>query len=126
MSDKIPGYDVPPQMREMAERSVSEAKKAFDGFIQATHKAVGAAEGTATAAQAGTKDLNAKAVAFAEANVAAAFTFASKMIAAKDMQSLVALQTEFMQSQMKTLAEQSQSLGAAATKMMAEVTKPRA
>jgi phasin len=121
----MPGTEIPAQMREMAEKSVAEAKKAFDGMMQATQKAVTAMEGSASAAQTGGKDINAKAVSFVEANVAASFAFLEKMAKAKDIQAMVALQTEFAQSQMKTFAEQGKELGTVATKAMAEMTKPR-
>lgn len=123
---KMPGTEIPEQMRELAEKSVVEAKKAFDGMMQATQKTVSAMEGSASAAQAGSKDINTKAIAFAEANVASVFSFLEKMAKAKDVQAIVALQTEYAQTQMKTLAEQGKALGEVATKAMAEATKPRA
>ena len=75
--------------------------------------------------KSGGKDINAKAVSFVEANVAASFGFLEKLAKAKDLQAMIALQTEFAQSQMKTFAEQGKELGAVATKAMAEFSKPR-
>ena len=39
--------EIPEKMREMADRSVEQAKKAFDQFLDATQKAVATAEGSA-------------------------------------------------------------------------------
>ena len=33
--ESIPKFDIPPEMRQMAEQSVEQARKAFDGFIAA-------------------------------------------------------------------------------------------
>ena len=35
-------FDVPPEMRAFAEKSVEQARQAFDGFISAAHHAVNA------------------------------------------------------------------------------------
>jgi phasin len=125
MANTTPGYEIPPQVREMAEKSVDEAKKAFDGFVTQAQKAVTAIEGQASAAQAGAKDFNSKAISFAEANVAASFEFAQKLVRAGDINEVVRLQTEYVQSQMKAFTEQAKELGAAATKAMTDAAKPR-
>ena len=38
MSTDKTGFEVPEQMREFAEKSVDQARKAFDDFMGATHK----------------------------------------------------------------------------------------
>lgn len=125
MAKETPGYDVPPQIRDMAEKSVDQAKKAFDGFMQQAHKAITTIEGQATAVQAGSKDFNSKAMSFAEANVSASFEFAQSLLKAKDVNDVVRLQTEYMQSQLKAFGEQAKELGAAATKAMTDAAKLR-
>lgn len=125
MAKNPTGYEIPVQVREMAEKSVEEAKKAFDGFVTQAHKAVTAIEGQASAAQAGAKDFNSKVISYAEANMAASFDFAQRMVRASDMNELVKLQTEFLQAQMKALQEQAKELGSAATKAMTDAAKPR-
>jgi phasin len=125
MAKETVGYEVPAQVREMAEKSVDQAKKAFDGFISQAQKAVTAAEGQASAVQAGAKDFNTKALSFAEANVAASFDFAQKLVAAKDVSEIVKLQTEFLQAQMKSMGDQAKELSASATKAMTDAAKPK-
>jgi phasin len=122
---KQPTYEVPPQVREMAEKSVDQAKKAFDGFMQQAHKAITTIEGQASAVQAGTKDFNTKAMSFAEANVAASFAFAQQLLKAKDVNEVVRLQSEYMQEQLRSFGEQAKELGAAATRAITEAAKPR-
>ena len=46
-------FDIPDQMRQAADKSVEQAKQAFDQFMEATQKAVAKAEGTAKSVRAG-------------------------------------------------------------------------
>ena len=118
-------FDVPTQMRQLAEQSLEQARKAVDGFMTAAQKAVNTAEVQANAAQSGAKDLGQKAMSFAEQNVANSFDFAQKLVRAKDMQELMALQQEFLQAQMKTMSEQAKDLGSAATKSAMDNVKQK-
>jgi len=106
-------YDVPPEMREFAERSVAQARKAFEGFMGAVHKTSGAFEG---AAVAGAKDVSSKAVAFAESNVNSAFDLADKLVHAKDVQDVLAIQAEYLKSQLEAIETQMKELGDAVQK----------
>ena len=123
MANQIPQYEIPPQVREMAEKSVDEAKKAFETFVQQAHKAVSTIETQTTHMQSSAKDLGAKAVSFAEANINASFEFAGKMLRAKDMTEFATLQQDFVKSQMSTLSEQAKEMGATTTKIVSEATK---
>lgn len=115
--DSMPHFEIPADMRVMAEKSVEQARVAFNTFMAAAQEAVATLEGQAKAAQAGAKDISEKAVSYAERNVANTFAFAGRLVHAKDAQEFVQLQTEFVQSQMKELAAQAKELGEAATKM---------
>lgn len=125
MATQIPQMEIPPQVREMAEKSVDQAKKAFDTFVQQAQKTVTTMESQAATMQSSAKDLNTKAMTFAEANIAASFSFAQKLVRAKDLNQIAALQQEFLQSQMKALSEQAKEIGTVTTKIVTEVTKPR-
>ena len=105
-------FEIPSDMRKFAEKSVEQAKQAFDTFISAATQAVSTFEGQAEAFRQGSDDVRRRAMAFAEQNVDASFEFAQRLVRAKDVQEVVRLQTEFVQSQMRTLAEQAKELGA--------------
>jgi phasin len=105
------GVEIPPEMRAFAERSVSEARKAFEGYMDAATKALGAMEKSAVAMQSNARDVGRKAMGFAEDNVTASLDFAQKLMSARDPQEVVRLQAEFAQAQMKALAEQAKALG---------------
>ena len=49
-------------------------------------------------------------------NLASTFEFAQKLTRAKDLQELVQIQTEFMQTQLKALNQQAKDLGETANK----------
>ena len=126
MANEPWNFEVPTQLRQMAEQSLEQARKAVDGFMTAAQKAVTTAEAQAAAAQSGAKDVGQKAMSFAEQNVASSFEFAQKLVRAKDIQEVMALQQEFLQSQMKVISEQAKDIGSAATKNAMENFKPKA
>lgn len=119
-------FDIPEQMRDAADKSVNQAKKAFDDFIDATQKAVAKAEGSAKSLREGAADVNRQALAFVEENVAASFDVAHRLVRARSVEEVAAIQQEFMQRQIRNLAEQGKSLGAImgrATTAAADKTK---
>jgi len=101
MADNPWNFDVPTQMRQFAEQSVEQAKKAMDGFLTAAQKTAAVIETQANTAQSGAKDVREKVMSFAEQNIANSFEFAQKLVRAKDIQEVMALQQEYLQSQMK-------------------------
>lgn len=125
MAEQKSPFDIPADMRRMAEQSVEQAKKAFDGFMAAAHKAASNWEQQATTAQEGAKDVSQKAVAFAEKNVMSSFDFAQKVVRAKDLQEVMRLQTEFLNTQMQALSEQAREIGAATTKATMDAARPK-
>src|SRR6266849_7589883 len=92
-------FDVPPEMRAFAEKSVEQAKQAFDGFIYAAHQAVHAFESQAETARKGGRHVTEKAMNFAERNVAASFELAQQLLRAKDVQEVLKRQADFIRSQ---------------------------
>jgi len=125
MADNPWNFDVPTQMRQFAEQSVEQARKAVDGFMTAAQKAVTTAETQAATAQSGAKEMSQKAMTFAEQNMANSFEFAQKLVRAKDVQEVVALQQEYLKAQMQAMQSQAKDLGAAATKAAMDGAKPK-
>jgi phasin len=122
--DPLSSFEIPGEMRKMAEQSVAQAKAAFDGFISAAQKAVDTLEGQATVAQAGAKDVGRKAMRFTEQNVSSTFAFAEKVVRAHDVQEVMRLQAEFIKSQIASMSEQAKELGETATKTAMSSAKP--
>ena len=106
-----PNYEIPSDMRDLAEKSVDQARRAFDGFMTAAQKAAGQADSTAANVQTNAKTIGTKAMSFAESNIRSAFELASKLVRAKDLQEVMALQTDYAKTQMTTMQEQARELG---------------
>jgi phasin len=111
-----PIYQIPNEVRDFAEKSVEQARKAFQGFAGAAQQAIGSVESKTASLQGGVKDVGAKAFGYAEANVNAAFDLAQKLVQAKDPQDVLRLQAEFVKTQVEAIQEQAKELGAALQK----------
>jgi phasin len=111
------GFDIPADMRALAERSVEQAKEAFEIFISAAQHAVNAAEAQAAGARAGAKDVGELAIDFAERNIASSFEFAQNLLQAKDPGDVLALHTDYVRRQMSALTEQAKELSKRAAKL---------
>src|SRR5689334_15263346 len=99
MDPKMPNFQVPEEMRDFAEKSVDQARKAFDGFLGAAKKAVDSMDGSSHVVAASTKDLTQRALGYADQNLKAAFDHAQRLVRAKDIQEAMQIQTEFVKNQ---------------------------
>lgn len=104
-------YEIPTEMRDFAERSVEQARKAFDGFLGAAQKAVGTVEESTSNIQTSATDATRKTLTFAEQNIAAAFEHAQKLVRARDFQEAMQLQTDFARTQFAAMQTQLKELG---------------
>jgi phasin len=104
-------FEIPPEMRTFAEKSVEQARQAVDGFMSAAHNAVNTIEGQAETARRGAKDVTTKVMIFAEQNIASSFEFAQQLVRAKDVQDVLQLQADYIRRQMQAFAEQAKELG---------------
>jgi phasin len=118
-------FEVPPEMRAFAEKSVDQARQAFDGFISAAHQAVNAFEGQTESARRGAKDVTEKALGFAQQNIAGAFELAQQLVRAKDAQEVLRLQSDYFRRQMQVLSEQARELGIASGQAAKDATTPK-
>lgn len=104
-------FTVPPEMRALAEKSVEQARKAFDGFVNAAERATSDLEQSAKTARAGAQDVAHKAMSFAEQNVASSFDLAQRLVTARDIGEVVKVHAEYVRRQMEVLSEQARELG---------------
>jgi phasin len=118
-------FEIPPEMRNVAEHSVVQARQAFDHFMTAAQKAASQIESQTAAASAGAKDAGEKMMGFAERNVATTFDFAQRLVRAKDLEEMMKLQAEFVRSQMEALTEQAKSIGQGMSQATKDATSGR-
>jgi phasin len=121
--DTGPRFEFPADMRVLAEKSVEQAKQAFDIFISAAQQAVSTAEHQAASAQAGVKEVGELAMGFTERNIVASFEFVQKLLQAKEPQDVMSLHSEYVTSQIAALTEQGQELSRRAAKIAGQGTQ---
>jgi len=104
-------FEVPNELRDFAERSVDQARKAFEGFVTVAHKTIGAVDDATATTQTNVKSVSSQVLGYAEQNVNAAFELAHKLVKAKDPQEAIAIQSEFLKGQMAAMQEQAKAIG---------------
>jgi phasin len=110
-------FEIPAEMRAFAEKSVEQAKEAFNTFISAAQHAVNTAETQAQSARTGAREVGEMAIDFTKRNIASSFEFAEKLMHAKDAQELAALHAEYVKSQLAALSDQAKELSKQAAKL---------
>ena len=93
-------------MRDFAEKSVEQARKAFDSFISAARRTADTVQGSADIARSNAQDVSARGYEYAELNVNAAFDLAQKLVRARDVQEAMQHQAEFVRSQFAAIQAQ--------------------
>ncbi|SHK18175.1 phasin [Bradyrhizobium lablabi] len=118
-------FEIPKEMRSIAEASVDQARKAFEKFVTSVQQTAGSIEERGATVRAGAKDVSAKAISYAEKNVQASLDFAENLLHAKDLSEVMRLHSEYVQSQMRSLAEQASEMGQIVSKAAMEAAKPK-
>jgi len=109
----------------MAEASVEQARKAFERFLSSAQATAGSMEERGATVRAGAKDIGTKAIAYAEKNVQASLDYAQSLLHAKDLPEVMRLHSEYVQAQMRSLAEQASEMGQIVSRAAMEAAKPK-
>ena len=113
-------FQIPQQLRELAEKSVEQARSAYGQFLDGMAEAVRAWSTVPSAVMtSGFKAVQERAIQFAKENAEAGFALANELTRAKGLQDVLRLQSSFTQKQMESYARQAQELG----RLMAEATR---
>jgi phasin len=120
----IPKMEVPAAFREMAEKSVAQAKDSYEKMKAAAEEATDMLEDTYATASKGCADYGLKMIDAARINTNAAFDFASELMTAKSVSEVVELSTAHMRKQFETFTAQSKELTALAQKLANETAEP--
>ena len=118
-------FEIPKDMRAMAEASFEQARKTFEKFVASAQAATGTIEERSATAREGAKEITSKAVAYAEKNVQASLDYAQSLLKAKDLTDVMRLHSEYVQGQMRALAEQASEMGQVVGKAAMEAAKPK-
>ena len=93
-----PKLEVPAELRDLAEKTIDQAEKAFGMFFDAAGKSM------TSMPSAGT-EISKQALSFTEQNMKAAFDHARKLVHATDLQEAMRIQSEFLRSQFTNAGE---------------------
>ena len=111
-----PKFEVPAELRSMAERTIEQAEKAFDMFFEAANKSM--APFTHPGAE-----ISKKALSLTEQNMRSAFDHARKLAQTTDLQEAMQIQSEFLKSQITNAGEQMKQIADGAMSAAKNVTE---
>ncbi len=118
-------FEIPKDMRSMAQASFDQARKAFDKFMASAQQTAGSIEERGATVRASAKDISTKAISNAERNVQASLDYAEKLLQAKDLTEVMRLHSEYVQAQMRSLAEQASEMGQIVSRAAMDAAKPK-
>jgi hypothetical protein len=98
-------------MREMAQTTLDKAKEAVSKYMVESQKLREKADTSLRATYSTAKEMNEKAVAFAEAKFRAGFELAERHLQAKDLQEMGAVYQNHLKEQMEKMNAQFRELG---------------
>ena len=124
---ETPSFEIPPELREMAEKNVEQARAAYGQFMDFLTQAMGAwATSPGSAELGGFRVVQERAIAFAKENAERSFAPASELARAKDVQEVLTLQSRYAQTQMQTFGIQAQQLSWLMADAVRNMQQPKA
>ena len=118
-------FEIPKEMRSMAEATFGQAREAFEKFLAGAQQTAGTLEERGETVRAGAKDISSTAMSYAEKNVQASLDFAQSLLKAKDLTAVMRLHSEYVQGQMRSLAEQASEMGQIVSRAAMDAGKPK-
>ena len=113
-------FEMPQQLRELAEKNVEQARATYAQFMDAMTQAMSVwSTAPSNVMTSGFRDVQELAIRFAKENAEAGFALASELANAKDIQGVITLQSRSAQTQLQSYARQAQELG----RLMAEAVR---
>ena len=118
-------FEIPKDIRSMAEANLDQTRKTFEKLLAGAEATAGSIEERGATVRAGAKDISSRAVAYAEKNVQASLDYAQSLLKAKDLSEVLKLHSEYVQAQMRSLAEQASEMGQLVSRAAMEAVKPK-
>ena len=118
-------FEIPKEMRSMADAGLEQARRTFEKFIEGAQVAAESLSVRTATVSAGAKDASAMAFSYAEKNVQASLDYAQSLVHAKDLSEVMRLHREYVQAQMRSLAEQASEMGQIVSRTAMDAAKPK-
>lgn len=119
----MPKMEIPAVTREMAEKSIEQAREAYSKLKTAAEDATDLMEDGFETTRRGVLDFNHKAVDAAKSNTDATFRFVKDLFEVKTLADAIELQTSFARSQFDAFSAQAKDMQELSSKLAGEVTE---
>jgi phasin len=121
---EVPKMEVPAAFREMAEKSVNQAKDTWEKMKVASEEASDLIEDSYATASKGAADYGLKLIETSRTNTNAMFDYATQLMTVKSLSEAVELSTSHMRKQFDAYSAQGKELTALAQKVTTETVEP--
>jgi phasin len=125
MGEEQDRFEIPKDMRSMAEASFEQARNTFEKFFAGAQAAADSLSARTATVGAGAKDVGATAFSYAEKNVQASLEYGQALVHAKDLSEVMRLHREYVQAQMRSVAEQAREMGQIMSRAVMDAAKPK-
>ena len=116
--DTNPSEDLNANAKQVVEQTMEQMQGAVDNYFNFIQK-------TMSSYPLGGTEFGEKLRSYAQKNIAATNEYVNKLSLAKDLQEVIRIQTEFVQTQFNAFGEQTKSLAETFTKASTEAVKER-
>lgn len=113
-----PKLEVPAELRDLAEKTIEQAEKAFGMFFDAANKSIASVPSPGT-------EMSKQALSLTEQNIKAAFEHARKLVHATDLQQAMQIQSEFLKSQFTNAGEHMRQIAGGVMSAAKDATKEK-
>jgi phasin len=120
----LPKMEVPAAFRDMAEKSISQAKDNYEKMKAAAEEATDLLEDTYASATKGATDYGLKLIEAARVNTNATFDFASELMNVKSFAEMVELSTAHVRKQFEAVSAQTKDLALHVQKVVSDTAEP--
>lgn len=121
---EMPKLEIPAAFREIAEKSVSQAKETYEKMKSAAEEATDVLEDTYATATKGAADYGAKLIETARVNTNSTFDFYTELMTVKSFSEMIELSTAHARKQFEVATAQTKELSALAQKVTTETAEP--
>jgi len=111
-----PKLEVPAELRDLAEKTIDQAEKAFGMFFDAASKSMASVPGAGS-------EMSKQALSFTEQNMKTNFENARKLVHATDLQEAMRIQSEFLRSQFTNAGDHMRQITGGVMSAAKDVTK---
>jgi phasin len=123
-SSSVIPFEVPEQMRALAEKGVSQARDSYAKFKDAAETHNGTIEAVFTTASKGASEYSAKLMEIMKANTTATLDFAQELLGVKTPAEAMELWTSHTKKQFETFTAQAKQLAELSQKVATETVEP--